>query len=91
MSLIHIRAIARKEFYHLTRDFRSLYLAFFIPLLIQAFQLAEELAETMEARGFGRPGRSFQFEYRFKGKDWGLIVGGAIFLTAGLLCRFIMM
>ena len=34
MSLIHIRAIARKEFYHLTRDFRSLYLAFFIPLLL---------------------------------------------------------
>ncbi|NIR15397.1 MAG: ABC transporter permease [Desulfobacterales bacterium] len=34
MSLIHIRAIARKEFYHLSRDFRSLYLAFFIPLLL---------------------------------------------------------
>ncbi|MGD9319292.1 MAG: ABC transporter permease [Desulfobacteraceae bacterium] len=34
MSLIHIRAIARKEFYHLIRDFRSLYLAFFIPLLL---------------------------------------------------------
>lgn len=34
MNLIHIRAIARKEFYHLSRDFRSLYLAFFIPLLL---------------------------------------------------------
>ena len=34
MSLIHIKAIARKEFYHLIRDFRSLYLAFFIPLLL---------------------------------------------------------
>lgn len=34
MRLIHIRAIARKEFYHLSRDFRSLYLAFFIPLLL---------------------------------------------------------
>jgi ABC-2 type transport system permease protein len=34
LSLIHIRAIARKEFYHLIRDFRSLYLAFFIPLLL---------------------------------------------------------
>jgi len=30
----NIRAIARKEFYHLIRDFRSLYLAFFIPLLL---------------------------------------------------------
>lgn len=27
-------AVARKEFYHITRDFRSLYLAFFIPLLL---------------------------------------------------------
>jgi len=29
-----VRTIARKEFYHLIRDFRSLYLAFFIPLLL---------------------------------------------------------
>jgi ABC-2 type transport system permease protein len=29
-----IQAIARKEFYHLGRDFRSLYLAFAIPLLL---------------------------------------------------------
>jgi len=29
-----IKAIARKEFYHLVRDFRSLYLAFVIPLLL---------------------------------------------------------
>jgi ABC-2 type transport system permease protein len=34
LSPIHIKAIARKEFYHLIRDFRSLYLAFFIPLLL---------------------------------------------------------
>jgi ABC-2 type transport system permease protein len=34
LSLIHIKAIARKEFYHLSRDFRSLYLAFIIPLLL---------------------------------------------------------
>lgn len=34
MNLIKIQAIARKEFYHLIRDFRSLYLAFFIPLLL---------------------------------------------------------
>lgn len=29
-----VRAVARKEFYHLIRDFRSLYLAFAIPLLL---------------------------------------------------------
>ena len=34
MNPIKIQAIARKEFYHLLRDFRSLYLAFFIPLLL---------------------------------------------------------
>ncbi len=34
MNIVHVRAIARKEFYHLLRDFRSLYLAFAIPLLL---------------------------------------------------------
>lgn len=34
MTLLHIRAIARKEFYHLIRDFQSLYLAFAVPLLL---------------------------------------------------------
>ncbi len=34
MIFKHIRTIARKEFYHLLRDFRSLYLAFAIPLLL---------------------------------------------------------
>jgi ABC-2 type transport system permease protein len=34
MTLRRIQAIARKEYYHLIRDFRSLYLAFIIPLLL---------------------------------------------------------
>lgn len=34
MNVINVKAIARKEFYHLIRDFRSLYLAFIIPLLL---------------------------------------------------------
>lgn len=34
MSFIRIYTIALKEFYHLLRDFRSLYLAFAIPLLL---------------------------------------------------------
>ena len=34
MNIIHIKAIAKKEFYHLIRDFRSLYLAFIIPILL---------------------------------------------------------
>jgi ABC-2 type transport system permease protein len=34
MNPVTIKAVARKEFYHLMRDFRSLYLAFVIPLLL---------------------------------------------------------
>lgn len=34
MTPRNIKAIARKEFYHLIRDFRSLYLAFMVPLLL---------------------------------------------------------
>lgn len=44
MNPIKIQAIARKEFYHLIRDFRSLYLAFAIPLsLILLFGYALSL------------------------------------------------
>jgi ABC-2 type transport system permease protein len=34
LRLINIQAVARKEFYHLIRDYRSLYLAFALPLLL---------------------------------------------------------
>ncbi len=34
MNLVRIQAVARKEYFHLIRDFRSLYLAFVIPLLL---------------------------------------------------------
>ncbi|PKN64249.1 MAG: hypothetical protein CVU52_11630 [Deltaproteobacteria bacterium HGW-Deltaproteobacteria-10] len=34
MNSVRLRAIIRKEFYHLIRDYRSLYLAFAIPLLL---------------------------------------------------------
>ena len=34
MNFINIKAIARKEFYHVLRDFRSLYMAFLMPLLL---------------------------------------------------------
>jgi energy-coupling factor transporter transmembrane protein EcfT len=43
------------------------------PLLIQAFQLADELAEAMEARGFGAPGRRFRCEPHLMLLDWALI------------------
>lgn len=34
MKFIRLKAVTRKEFYHLIRDYRSLYLAFAIPLLL---------------------------------------------------------
>lgn len=34
MNPLHIKAIVRKEYYHLIRDFRSLYLAFAVPLIL---------------------------------------------------------
>jgi ABC-2 type transport system permease protein len=34
LNPIRLKAIIRKEFYHLIRDYRSLYLAFAIPLLL---------------------------------------------------------
>lgn len=34
MNPLKVRAVARKEFYHLIRDFRSLYLAFIIPIAL---------------------------------------------------------
>jgi len=34
MRLRNVKAIVRKEFYHLIRDFRSLYLAFVLPLVL---------------------------------------------------------
>ena len=40
------------------------------PMLIQAFKLADELAESMEARGFGAPGRRFRHEPQFRWVDW---------------------
>jgi len=57
------------------------YPAFLGPLLIQAFQLAEELAEAMEARGFGRPGRTFFKDYRLRPLDWIALAAGLIVLT----------
>jgi energy-coupling factor transport system permease protein len=44
------------------------------PLLIQAFKFADELAEAMEARGFGIPGRRFRHEPRFRWTDWMVVV-----------------
>jgi energy-coupling factor transport system permease protein len=48
--------------------------------LIQAFKFADELAEAMEARGFGIPGRRFRHEPRFRWMDWIVVVISVIVL-----------
>lgn len=60
------------------------YPALLVPLLIQAFQLAEELAESMESRGFGRPGRTFLQHYRLNTADWLAIAAGFLLMIAYL-------
>jgi len=57
------------------------YPAFFGPILIQSFQMAEELAEAMETRGFGCPGRTFFKDYRMTVLDWAAICIGILLLV----------
>ena len=65
------------------------YPAFLGPLLIQAFQLAEELAEAMEARGFGRPHRTFLKDYKLQPMDWlAMGIGLLILITCIFLQRW---
>lgn len=55
------------------------------PLLVQAFKLADELAEAMEARGFGAPGRRFRRDPHLKISDWVLMAAAAgLFVTVVL-------
>jgi energy-coupling factor transport system permease protein len=63
------------------------YPALVTPLLVQAFELADELAEAMESRGFGRPGRTFLQEYRLGPLDWLVLAAAIIALTAVILLQ----
>ncbi|MDM8543573.1 energy-coupling factor transporter transmembrane component T [Desulfococcaceae bacterium HSG9] len=65
------------------------YPAFLGPLLIQAFQLAEDLAEAMETRGFGYPGRTFLKTYQLRFHDWLVISAGFIILAGFILIRLL--
>ncbi len=54
------------------------------PLLIQAFKLADEMAEALEARGFGAVGRRPGGEFRFHFLDWFVAT-----LSLGLLAAYL--
>jgi len=64
------------------------YPAFLGPLLIQSFQLAEELAEAMEARGFGNPKRTYLHTYRLQRRDWLSMTSGLLMLAAFIVWHY---
>jgi energy-coupling factor transport system permease protein len=59
-------------------------IALLMPLLVQAFMLAEDMAVAMESRGFGRKGRSYRKRYRFGLKDWAVSIA-CVFLVVVFL------
>ncbi len=59
--------------------------ALLLPLLVQAFVLADDLALAMESRGFGRKGRSFRRLYRFGARDWAVSVSCVLSLVVFLM------
>jgi energy-coupling factor transport system permease protein len=63
------------------------YPALMAPLLVQSFQLADELAEAMEARGFGRPGRTYARAYRMRAWDGLVLLGGVALLAVYIWFR----
>jgi energy-coupling factor transport system permease protein len=67
------RGIALKPGWQALRNYPAL----LIPVLVQSFQMADSLAEAMEARGFGRPGRSFRKVYRLRIMDGLVLLAGA--------------
>lgn len=76
------RGIVLKPGWRAMRNYPTL----LVPILIQSFQTAESLAEAMETRGFGRPGRSFRKVYRLGGGDWAAIILGWVLAVVLLYC-----
>lgn len=79
MNPVRIGAIARKEFYHLIRDFRSLYLAFAIPLFLillfgYALSLDVDNIETVIV-DFDRSAFSRDFIRRLEASAYFKVVG----------------
>ncbi len=73
----------------LERDWTSLrnYSALFAPLLIESFTLADQLAEAMEARGFGTPRRTFAHEYALRAPDYAVVLVGVLLILLGWSLR----
>ena len=52
------------------------------PLLAGVMRLADDLAEALEARGFGGPTRTPLADYRLRIRDWVLIATGGLVMAA---------
>ena len=55
------------------------------PLLVSVMRFADDLAEALEARGFGGSMRTPLADYRLRAQDWGLMllaVAGSIAAAA---------
>ena len=95
MKLMRIRSIARKEFFHLLRDFRSLYLAFAIPLLLillfgYALSLDVENVKTV-VLDYDRSAMSRDFIQRMDASAYFKVIGflknekeASVYLDEGL-------
>ena len=57
-------------------------IALLAPLLVDVMRFADDLAEALEARGFGGPLRTPLTEYRFQAADWALVAGAVLVVGA---------
>jgi energy-coupling factor transport system permease protein len=66
------------------KNLRNL-MALMIPLLVQSFRLADDLALAMESRGFNLKNRTFRADYQLRAKDWAVMAGAFVCLV-GFVC-----
>ena len=63
--------------------------ALLAPLLADVMRFADDLAEALEARGFGGPTRTPLADYRFRLRDWALVFGIVALAVAAAALRHI--
>ncbi|MFZ0135065.1 MAG: energy-coupling factor transporter transmembrane component T [Desulfobacterales bacterium] len=77
-KITHIRAAQQARGIDLRPRLKNLphLAALLVPLAVQSFILADDLALAMESRGFGRSGRSMSRHYRIRPGEYGLMAAG---------------
>lgn len=88
-KMSEVRDAQRARGIRLEYDWASLrhYPALLVPLLIQTFLLADQLAEAMEARGFSAPRRTFAHAYTLHARDWSALLLAFVIISIGWLLR----